>query len=133
MSDGHPAIVESLKAIGIESHSVDHYFYLARCSDDSLYAGTCVDPAEREAMHNSGKGAKYTRSRRPVRFVHIERFGTLSEARRREGLVKRWTRQEKQALVLRNNHDDRTFLGRVRKPLARSAACLRSKDGRPAP
>ncbi len=76
-----------------------HYFYLARCADGSLYAGTCLDLAEREAMHNSGKGAKYTRSRGPVRFIYFERFMTLGKARSREAAVKRMTKDEKEALA----------------------------------
>lgn len=76
-----------------------HYFYLARCSDGSLYAGTCVDVKAREAKHNDGKGAKYTRSRRPVVMVYIERKRTLSNARKREAAVKKLTREQKEALV----------------------------------
>ncbi len=78
-----------------------HFFYLARCADGSLYAGTCVDLKDREATHNAGKGAKYTRARLPVRMVHHERFATLSEARKREAEVKRWSRTEKLALLKR--------------------------------
>lgn len=76
-----------------------HYFYLARCGDGSLYAGTCVDLAAREAVHNSGKGAKYTRSRLPVAIVYHESFATLAEARRRENEVKKWKKEEKERLV----------------------------------
>ncbi|HVW66442.1 MAG TPA: GIY-YIG nuclease family protein [Candidatus Peribacteraceae bacterium] len=76
-----------------------HFFYLARCSDDSLYAGTCVDLKEREAKHNDGSGAKYTRSRRPIRIIYHEEFDTLSEARKREAEVKKWTKAEKEALI----------------------------------
>ncbi|HRH93626.1 MAG TPA: GIY-YIG nuclease family protein [Candidatus Peribacteria bacterium] len=76
-----------------------HFFYLARCSDDSLYAGTCVDLKAREETHNAGKGAKYTRSRRPVTFVYSETFRTLSAARKREAEVKRWPAGEKRALL----------------------------------
>ena len=47
-----------------------HFFYLARCSDESLYAGTCINLEARERKHNDGTGAKYTRSRRPVRIEH---------------------------------------------------------------
>ena len=87
-------------ALGYHPFVVDtHYFYLARCADGSLYAGTCVDPRAREDLHNAGKGAKYTRSRRPVRMVHIERHATLGEARRREADVKRWTKKCKESLV----------------------------------
>lgn len=76
-----------------------YYFYLARCADGSLYSGSCVDLRAREARHNDGKGAKYTRSRRPVRFVHDESFATLAEARRRESEVKTWNKAEKERLV----------------------------------
>jgi putative endonuclease len=76
-----------------------HFFYLARCADGSLYAGTCLDLQAREAMHNSGKGAKYTRSRCPIRIIYHERCESLSHARRREAEVKRWTKQKKEELV----------------------------------
>lgn len=76
-----------------------HFFYLARGSDGTLYAGSCVDVVAREARHNAGKGARYTRSRRPVRVVFWEEFATLSEARRREAEVKKWRRAEKERLV----------------------------------
>jgi putative endonuclease len=76
-----------------------HYFYLARCRDGSLYAGTCVNIAEREAKHNDGTGAKYTRSRRPVKIIYSEAFETLSEARKREAEVKRWNKAKKEELI----------------------------------
>ncbi|MSR87519.1 GIY-YIG nuclease family protein [Candidatus Peribacteria bacterium] len=76
-----------------------HYFYLARCADASLYAGTCIDLPQREAVHNSGKGAKYTRSRLPVTIIHHEEFATLSEARKREAEVKQWPKQKKELLA----------------------------------
>ncbi len=76
-----------------------HHVYLARCSDGSLYAGSCIDLLERERIHNAGKGAKYTRSRLPVTFVHTESFVTRSEALKREAALKRLTKTEKEALV----------------------------------
>lgn len=76
-----------------------HYVYLARCSDGSLYAGTCIDLKEREAKHNDGTGAKYTRSRLPVAFVYHETFRTLSAARKREAAVKLMAREEKEHLI----------------------------------
>ena len=78
---------------------MSHHFYLARCSDDSLYSGSCVDLRAREKTHNEGKGAKYTRSRLPVRFVHHETFETKSEAMKREAEVKRWPKLRKEKLV----------------------------------
>ena len=76
-----------------------HYFYLARCADDSLYAGTCIDIKEREAKHNSGKGAKYTRGRGPIKIIYREEFSSLSDARKREAEVKKWKREEKEKLL----------------------------------
>lgn len=76
-----------------------HYFYLARCSDGSLYAGTCLNVKEREAKHNAGTGAKYTRSRRPVKIIYHEEFSTLGEARSREIAVKKMKRKDKQKLM----------------------------------
>ncbi len=76
-----------------------HYFYLARCRDRSLYAGTCVDLQAREAKHNDGTGAKYTRSRRPVKIVYQETFDSLSEARKREAEVKKWPKEKKESLL----------------------------------
>lgn len=81
-----------------------HYFYLARCSDGSLYAGTCLDLQKREALHNAGRGAKYTRSRVPVRFVYHEEFLSLQDARRREAAVKQLSKSEKEALIINNTH-----------------------------
>lgn len=79
-----------------------HYFYLARCRDGSLYAGTCLDVEAREAKHNDGAGAKYTRSRRPVKIIYHEEFTTLSEARKREAAVKKLKKLEKEELASKN-------------------------------
>lgn len=78
---------------------MSHYFYLARCKDNSLYAGTCINVQEREAKHNEGKGAKYTRSRLPIRIIYSEEFETLSEARKREAEVKKWSKSKKEQLI----------------------------------
>lgn len=76
------------------------YFYLARCSDGSLYAGSCRNIQSREDEHNKGKGANYTSERRPVTIVYQEKYPTLLEARRREQQIKGWTRVKKEGLVL---------------------------------
>ena len=78
-----------------------HYVYFARCNDGSLYAGSCIDLVEREAKHNEGRGAKYTRSRLPVQFVYTESFGTKSEALKREAALKKLTKAAKEELVLK--------------------------------
>ena len=76
-----------------------YYVYLARCRDQSLYAGICLDPNEREKIHNSGKGAKYTRSRLPIRFVFIEQCTSKSIALKREAAIKRLKKAEKEKLL----------------------------------
>jgi len=76
-----------------------HYAYIARCGDGSLYVGTCVDLAAREALHNAGKASKYTRSRLPVAFVYHEEHPTLSAVRKREAALKKLTRAEKLSLL----------------------------------
>ncbi|MBU0766439.1 GIY-YIG nuclease family protein [Patescibacteria group bacterium] len=76
-----------------------YYFYLARCSDNSLYCGSCKDLQKREEAHNEGKGAKYTRSRRPIHFAYHETFTTLSDALKRESEVKKWSKVKKERLA----------------------------------
>lgn len=76
-----------------------HFFYLARCNDGSLYAGTCINVMERQQKHNEGTGAKYTRSRRPISIIYTEEFETLSEARKREAEVKKMNKQQKEHLL----------------------------------
>ena len=75
------------------------WVYLLRCADGSLYCGMTDDVERRCAAHNSGRGAKYTRSRRPVEPVYREACATRSEALRREAAIKRLTRKEKLALI----------------------------------
>lgn len=76
-----------------------NYAYLVRCADGTLYAGWTTDLARRVRDHNEGRGAKYTRSRRPVTLVYSEPFGTREEALRREAALKRLSRAEKLALI----------------------------------
>jgi uncharacterized protein (TIGR02453 family) len=75
------------------------FVYLARCADGSLYTGVTTDPARRERAHNEGRGAAYTRSRRPVRLVHLEPARDRGAALRRELAIKRLSREGKEALM----------------------------------
>ncbi|MDX2447116.1 MAG: GIY-YIG nuclease family protein [Desulfobacterales bacterium] len=63
--------------------------YLVRCSDSSLYCGITNNLKSRLAAHNSGNGAKYTRSRRPVSLVGVSAKMTKSDALKLEYRVKR--------------------------------------------
>lgn len=75
------------------------YVYLLRCADGTLYAGCTTDPLRRLAQHNAGRGAKYTRARRPVELAYVEEAGERGQALRREAALKRLSRREKLALV----------------------------------
>ena len=81
-----------------------NYVYLLRCSDDTLYCGWTTDLEKRVAAHNSGTGAKYTRSRRPVELVYYEAYESRSEALGREWRIKRMIREEKLALIRQARH-----------------------------
>ena len=76
-----------------------NYTYIVRCCDNTLYTGWTTDLDRRMEAHNSGKGAKYTRSRRPVELIYAERFDTNQEAMRREWEIKQLSREEKLRLA----------------------------------
>ncbi len=75
------------------------FVYMVRCADGTLYTGLARDPRQRVQVHNSGKGAKYTRSRLPVSLVYCERCDSLSAALKRERQLKPWRRAKKEALI----------------------------------
>jgi len=75
------------------------YVYILECADGTLYTGWTRDIPRRLAAHNSGKGAKYTRSRRPVRLAWWEVQPDRSAALRREAAIKRMAREEKLAMI----------------------------------
>ena len=76
-----------------------HFVYIVRCADGTLYTGYARDPKQREQVHNSGRGARYTASRLPVSLVYSERCRSLSHALKREHELKGWTRTSKEALI----------------------------------
>ncbi len=76
-----------------------YYVYLLECADGSLYCGYTPHLEQRVKTHNAGDGAKYTKSRLPVRLVYHEEYADKSEALRRECAIKRLSRAEKLALI----------------------------------
>ena len=74
--------------------------YIVRCADGTLYTGMARDPDARVKVHNSGKGAKYTRARLPVSLVYTEPCESLSAALKREHQLKPWSRAQKEALIV---------------------------------
>ena len=76
-----------------------NYTYIVKCADGTLYCGWTNHLKERVAAHNAGRGAKYTRSRRPVELVYYEEFAAKEEAMRREAAIKRMGRAAKMKLI----------------------------------
>ncbi len=72
--------------------------YLLKCADDTLYCGITNDIDKRLAVHNAGEGAKYTRSRLPVKLVYSEACADRSVASKREREIKALPRTAKLAL-----------------------------------
>lgn len=78
---------------------MSYWLYILRCGDGTLYTGVAADVDKRLALHQQGKGAKYTRGRGPLTVVYREECPDKSAALRREYAVKQLTRQEKLALI----------------------------------
>ena len=76
-----------------------NYTYILKCSDETLYTGWTNDLEKRINAHNAGKGAKYTKNRRPVELAYYEEFATKEEAMSREYASKQLTRRKKEELI----------------------------------
>ena len=86
------------------------YVYMLRCADGSLYTGWTNDLTRRLAAHNSGRGAKYTRGRGPVRLAFSETFADKSEALGYEAALKKLSREEKQRMIAAQDAEGDEFL-----------------------
>jgi putative endonuclease len=80
------------------------YCYVLECSDGSLYTGWTTQPERRLRQHNRGRGARYTRSRLPVRMVYVEECPDRAAAMKRERAIKALSRSGKEALVGGRGH-----------------------------
>ena len=78
---------------------MSNYTYILKCADETLYCGWTNDLEKRIDAHNSGKGAKYTRSRLPVELIYYEEFETKEEAMSREYHIKKLPREKKLELI----------------------------------
>ncbi len=84
---------------GANIYTIMDHVYILLCSDGTLYTGWTNDLEKRLEAHNSGKGARYTRGRRPVVLVYTEDFEEKGAALRREAAIKKLSRKEKLALI----------------------------------
>lgn len=78
-----------------------HFVYIVECADGSYYTGYTTNIQRRLNEHNYSftRGAKYTRSRRPVKLVHSEEHPTRSQALKREHAIKKLSRKKKQIII----------------------------------
>ncbi len=75
------------------------YCYILECSDGTYYTGWTTDPERRLAQHNKGKGARYTKTRRPVKLVYLEEQADKRTALKRELTIKKMKRAQKWKLI----------------------------------
>jgi putative endonuclease len=75
------------------------FCYILQCSDGTFYTGWTTDPERRARQHNNGTGARYTRSRRPVRLVYVEEQPDRVTAMKRERAIKSLSREQKKKLI----------------------------------
>ena len=85
----------------------NHCCYIVICGDNTLYCGYSNNVEKRIDTHNKGVGAKYTKTRLPVKLVYSECFDTKSEAMKKEYQIKQLTRQQK--LILIKKYEDRSI------------------------
>ncbi len=77
-----------------------YYLYILKCSDGTLYTGITVDLERRMEEHNSSHlGAKYTKTRRPVKLVYSKKYRNRSAASKHEARIKTLSRKEKLAII----------------------------------
>ncbi|MCZ7571843.1 MAG: GIY-YIG nuclease family protein [Ardenticatenaceae bacterium] len=86
---------------------MEAFVYIVECADGTLYTGWTTDVARRVQEHNAGRGARYTRGRRPVRLVLIEFHPTQAAAMQREAAIKRLPRAAKWRLIWEGNEISR--------------------------
>jgi putative endonuclease len=84
---------------------LNHWVYIVLCSDNTLYTGYSTDVDARVKKHNSGKGAKYTKKRLPVKLVYKKEYPSKSEAMSREYQIKQLSRVDKLGLINENKQN----------------------------
>ncbi len=83
---------------------IPYTVYVLCCADGTYYTGVAQDVTKRVREHNaSGRGAKYTKSRRPVRLVYAEPASSRGAALKREYAIRHLTRAQKNALIIKNS------------------------------
>ena len=84
---------------------------MVECVDGTFYTGWTTDPDRRVKVHNAGRGARYTRMRRPVKLVYVESQPDRNSAMKRERAIKLMTRQKKQELIQKMRGQETSYSG----------------------
>ena len=79
-----------------------YYVYILRCKDGSYYTGCTKDVEKRFEMHKKGRGARYTLMHEPEELVYIEQFKNRGEAMKKERIIKKFSHDRKQQLIIEN-------------------------------
>jgi putative endonuclease len=82
---------------------VPFYVYILLCRDGSFYTGYTKNLDERTKLHESGKGARYTRMHKPERVAYVELFDSRAKAMKREKAIKKLSHQQKLNLINSQN------------------------------
>ena len=77
--------------------------YILKCADNTLYTGIAKNIEKRLAVHRTGEGSKYVRTRLPIKVVFMEKSKNRSEATKREIEIKKMSRKEKIFLIKKNH------------------------------
>ncbi|MFD2656088.1 GIY-YIG nuclease family protein [Gracilibacillus thailandensis] len=80
----------------------NHFVYILKCKDETLYTGYTTDIERRMKMHEQGRGAKYTRGRAPFQLQYQQQCKTKSEAMQLEAKIKKLTRKQKELWIKEN-------------------------------
>lgn len=80
------------------------YCYIVECADGTYYTGWTINPEKRVAVHNKGRGARYTRTRGPVRLVYVEELPDRKSAMKREIAIKKMERERKKRLIQESSY-----------------------------
>ena len=88
----------------------NNYVYIVRCRDQTLYTGWTNQLEKRIEAHNAGKGAKYTKARRPVELVYFETFEHKSEALKREYQIIKKIRKRKAHIKQKEDLNGSSFM-----------------------
>lgn len=89
------------------------YVYILECKDNTYYTGYTTNVKHRLKMHNLGRGAKYTRARRPCRLVYSKECDSKSSAMKLEYRIKQLSRKEKLDLILEKARLDSRCIERI--------------------